>query len=401
MSSTAIDRRQDNFPFTIARDLRRVAFHKFSDALKRQRLSCKFQCNDLTVNIGAVDAQNPNDCIFRFESIDNLKRFLNSPRLLRFGKLFIDGHVNIVGDLERGVDIVCEMQDCPETLVERLILQIPFLRPGSNIVEHYNDCPRVYELFLDKNMQYTCGLFNADSDDLELAQINKLELAAERLRLKKGSKLLDIGCGWGGAIEYWSLHYGVEAVGLTNSLSQAEYAMERLRRHSVEAEIFCGDFTRFRRPEYFDAITVIGMLEHVRSKDRHKLFDFIYQHLKPGGRAYIQCITKSKKWIGGDGTRFLKRYVFPGFEISRFDEICDQIENAGLKVCNDTAFEHGSHYAQTASFWINNLKASKSIITRESLFNERQYRILFGYLAIGSKIFRDGRGSLHRFIVTK
>ncbi|MCL5423370.1 MAG: cyclopropane-fatty-acyl-phospholipid synthase family protein [Nitrospirae bacterium] len=345
-------------------------------------------------------------CTVIFTTPEYFIDFCSSFRLMAIAKAFIEGKVAYRGDIFQVVNIVDKLRDKPETALERIrnlflnyieLIKIAARKTFSSS-EHYSLNTRVYELFLDKNMQYTCALFNHASDDLDTAQINKLQLIAESLEFDPGKKHLDIGCGWGGAIRYFADKYSVECTGITNCKMQADYAQASLEQAGIKnCQIVKSDFSDFSKPNYFDSITVVGMLEHVKKSRYNEFFGHIHKSLKPGGKAYIQCITKSPKWIGGDGSRFLQKYVFPGYHIDRIDNIIKGIKKAKLNVESYKDYSHD--YALTTRHWLNNLMRNEGLIL-DSL-PQRDFNIFIAYLSMASKLFEDGRGSLYRILLYK
>jgi cyclopropane fatty-acyl-phospholipid synthase-like methyltransferase len=350
--------------------------------------------------------------VIRFASQADFLRFSRSFRLLEFAKLFVDGRLTCEGPVDRVVGIALELRDRERSFGEKIaetlapcvlrVLSVLGKSPPSSL-EHYGTDPRLYESFLDENMQYTCGLFNSDQDDLDSAQRSKLQFIAEGLHLTRGARHLDIGCGWGGAIKYFSREYGTVSTGITNSRKQAIYARNWLKEGNCDsADVLHGDFFRLDRPGQFDAITIVGMLEHVNRSRQKEFFERVHNALSADGRVYLQCITKSDEWKGGDGTRFLQQYVFPGYDIDWIEAIQDRICAARFSVENPhIPCSKAQDYAKTAQHWVRNLQAAEQHLIGNGIIDPRGYRIMLGYLAVGAEVFSRGGGALHRMFLKK
>jgi cyclopropane-fatty-acyl-phospholipid synthase len=246
-------------------------------------------------------------------------------------------------------------------------------------------------------MQYTCGLFRSGRESLEDSQIAKFELI-KRLIAPKDESLnslnhLDIGCGWGGLIEFFTTNYGTNSIGVTNSRRQYEYNKKQGRGGRV---VF-GDFLELKNADKrFDVITVVGMIEHLPTARRDELFALMRNILSPSGKIYLQCIARPSCWIGGDAYRLAQKHVFPGHFLQSRDETNDLISRHGFVV--EWSEDHAAHYGHTTAHWIRNIAQSKRLICDE--IGERNYRLFHGYLGYASRLFLTGRGSLLRYAIS-
>ncbi len=164
-------------------------------------------------------------------------------------------------------------------------------RDAHAISAHYDVGNDFYELFLGESMTYTCAYYPTPESSLEEAQENKYRLVFEKLRLKEGDTLLDVGCGWGGMVMY-AARRGVKAIGATLSREQADWAMEKIRAEGLEdlAEVRLQDYRDVAEGD-FDAISAIGILEHVGVENYADYFSFLSGKLKKGGLMLNHCIT--------------------------------------------------------------------------------------------------------------
>src|SRR6266542_5387750 len=166
-------------------------------------------------------------------------------------------------------------------------------RDAQAISHHYDVSNRFYEWVLGPSMAYTCACYPREDASLEEAQANKFDLVARKLGLREGMRLLDVGCGWGGMVLHAAREYGVKALGVTLSRKQAEWAQKKI------AETGLSDLAEVRHLDYrdvkegdFDAVSSIGLTEHIGKQNLPSYFAFLYRKLKTGGRLLNHCITR-------------------------------------------------------------------------------------------------------------
>lgn len=226
-------------------------------------------------------------------------------------------------------------------------------RDAEAIHHHYDVSNRFYELVLGPSMTYTCAVYPSRESSLEEAQHEKYDLIARKLDLQPGQRLLDVGCGWGGMVRHAAKHYGVKALGVTLSREQAAWAQEKIKDEGLDhlAEVRYLDYRDV--PETgFDAISSIGMTEHIGVKHYGEYFSFLQGRLKTGGRLLNHCITRPNNKAISTGT-FIDRYVFPDGELSGVGRITMAAQDAGLEVRHVENLRE--HYALTLEGWCNNL----------------------------------------------
>jgi len=226
-------------------------------------------------------------------------------------------------------------------------------RDAEAIHHHYDVSNTFYEWVLGPSMTYTCAVYpNADAT-LEEAQEYKYRLIFEKLRLQPGDRLLDVGCGWGGMVRYAARH-GVRAIGATLSAEQAKWAQKAIEDEGLDelAEVRHSDY-RDVAETGFDAVSSIGLTEHIGVKNYPAYFGFLKSKLRTGGLLLNHCITrhdnKSTSFAGG----FTDRYVFPDGELTGSGRIITEIQDVGLEVLHEENFRH--HYAMTLRDWCRNL----------------------------------------------
>ncbi len=226
-------------------------------------------------------------------------------------------------------------------------------RDADVISDHYDVGNEFYELFLGKEVTYTCAYYPTEDATLDEAQENKYRLVFEKLRLTEGDTHLDIGCGWGGLVRY-AARRGVKSLGVTLSKEQADWAQERIKEEGLQdlAEVRFLDYRDVEETD-FDGISSIGLLEHIGVDNYAAYFDFLSDKLRPGGLMLNHCITypdnhKTKK--GG----FIDRYIFPDGELTGSGTVIREMQDNGFEVLHAENLRFD--YARTLRDWCLNLK---------------------------------------------
>ncbi len=334
----------------------------------------------------------------RLEDKATARRIALNP-VLGAGEAFMDGRLEILdGDILALLDLVAGSLRWDWTNKNRVALwrSTRFLarfqqlndrvRAKRNVAHHYDLGNRLYDLFLDKDRQYSCAYFTDPTNDLDVAQNDKLAHIAAKLCLKPGQRVLDIGCGWGGLALY--LHRacgGVSVTGIT--LSEEQLATARKRA----AELGVGQHVDFQLLDYravtgeFDRIVSVGMFEHVGRPNYQTFFETIRDRLKPDGIALVHTIMRAD----GPGVTnpFTAKYIFPGGYAPALSEIIPAIERSWLWISDIEVLR--LHYAYTIEQWYKRVVAHRAEI--ESLYDSRFFRMWTFYLASAIVAFRhDG-----------
>lgn len=272
-------------------------------------------------------------------------------------------------------------------------------RDADAIQHHYDVGNDFYRLVLGPSMAYTCACYPTDDATLEEAQAHKFDLVCRKLGLKPGMRLLDVGCGWGGMVLHAVQHYGVTALGVTLSSEQAAYGQARI------AELGLGDRAEIRHLDYrdvtesdFDAVSSIGLTEHIGIKNYPAYFGFLHSRLRVGGRLLNHCITRpdnlhDRSPRGG----FINRYVFPDGELTGVGTIITRMQDEGFEIRHSEDLRE--HYAKTCAAWASNLEEHWDDAV--DLAGEQVSKVWGLYLAGSAIGFRRGNIQLHQVLGEK
>ncbi|HEX3658700.1 MAG TPA: cyclopropane-fatty-acyl-phospholipid synthase family protein [Pirellulales bacterium] len=268
---------------------------------------------------------------------------------------------------------------------------------------HYDLGNDFYRLFLDPEMQYSCGYFTDWGNSLEQAQHDKMEMVCRKLRLEPGERLLDIGCGWGGLICHAARHYGVRAHGVTLSQTQFDFAREKIRQLELEDRVTVElrDYTTL--DGQYDKIASVGMYEHVGIANYPAYFRKIRSLLRDRGILLNHGVTrpakKSKRRFRRirPEQRLVLKYIFPGGELDHIGHTCESLEACRFEVHDVEDWRE--HYAQTARFWCQRLSARRDEAIR--LVGPERYRLWVAYLAIVSFAFLEGPLRIYQVVASK
>ncbi|MFF8510828.1 class I SAM-dependent methyltransferase [Streptomyces sp. NPDC015492] len=275
-------------------------------------------------------------------------------------------------------------------------------RDRQAISHHYDVGNDFYELVLGPSMVYSCAYWASDGPDatLEGAQRDKLDLVARKLNLKEGDRLLDVGCGWGSMALHAAREYGARVVGITLSREQAAYARKRIAEEGLT------DLVEIRVQDYrdvtdgpFDAVSSIGMAEHVGAVRYREYADILYGLLKPGGRLLNHQISRRPEpdEEAYEIDPFIDAYVFPDGELAPMGRTLGTLEDAGFEVRDVEAIRE--HYALTLRRWVANLERDWDRAVR--LTSPGRARIWRLYMAASAVSFERNRIGVNQFLAVK
>ena len=353
-------------------------------------------------------------------SPDALRRIATAPGELGFSRAYVAGELDIEGDVYEALALL-ERRQALIPLARRLLpalrtLGTDALRPlpappeeahlrgrrhskardAAAIAHHYDVSNSFYRLVLGPSMTYSCALFAESAATLERAQEAKHELVAQKLGLRQGVRLLDVGCGWGSMLIHAAERHGTCGVGVTNSRRQAEVARERVRDPGLadRVEIRLADYRDVADGAY-DAISSIGMFEHVGLSQLTVYFSGLYELLRPGGRLLNHGISRppGRRRLVPRRT-FMNRYVFPDGELHEVGAVVSRMQAAGLEVRHVESLRE--HYALTLRRWVGNLEQSwDEAVAEVGSARARIWRLYMAGCALG---FEAGRLQVHQVL---
>lgn len=257
--------------------------------------------------------------------------------------------------------------------------------------QHYNLDTRLYQNMLSKDMMYSCGYFTHEDSTLHEAQLAKLDLIARKLRFKPGMKVLDIGCGWGFACNYFNEKYGVNCTGITISKEQYNYAMKTYEKKGVS--FILDDYRNLGTMATYDKIYSIGMFEHVTSKHYREFMEICNGLLKPGGLFLLHTIGSNTTKIVND--RFLEKYIFPNSMLPSLAQISQASE--GLFLVEDVQ-NFGCHYDKTLMCWYHNFIDNQGNLI---FLSDKFKRMWTYYLLSCAGTFRSKGCQLYQVVFSK
>jgi cyclopropane-fatty-acyl-phospholipid synthase len=334
-------------------------------------------------------------------------RYFLKPSMSSLGEAFVEGHIDVDGDVREIVAIAEHLsrvgdEDQGRGRLPSWLARHTRKSDRKAIEYHYDVSNEFYSVWLDPRMVYSCAYFRTGDEDLETAQVQKLDHICRKLMLSPGQTLLDIGCGWGAMAIHAAKHYGVKAVGVTLSTNQYELARERVREAGLEdrVEIRLQDYRDVPGDASFDRISSIGMFEHVGLKNLRGYFDTVHRLLKPGGVAMNHGITSSdadNRSVGLGAGDFIDKYVFPDGELPHVSLAIRELSAAGLELTDAESLRR--HYAKTLWFWSDGFERNVARLT--ALAGEKRARIWRVYLAGCAHAFAHGWINLYQLLAIK
>lgn len=332
-------------------------------------------------------------------------RYFISPNLNTLGEAFVEGHIHVEGSphnvfkvaegLARGV-----AEKMPS--VFRWVSQHTRRLDREAIQYHYDVSDAFYALFLGESMVYSCAYYKNETDSLSDAQYQKLDHILNKLRLKPGERLLDIGCGWGALMLRAVQQYGAIATGITLSKNQYEFVRQRVSQAGLDdrCQVLLCDYRDLDEANSFDKISSVGMFEHVGLKNLPVYFSKIYRLLNDGGLVLNHGITTrdvESRWVGLGAGDFIDRYVFPNGELPHISLALKDMAGVGLEVLDVESLRR--HYAKTCEAWSDQLEMNRG--AAEALAGARRYRIWQIYLAGCAYGFSQGWMNLYQVLCIK
>ena len=349
-----------------------------------------------------------------------LRNIFGSSSELALGEAFIYDDFDIEGDIESAFDLAdFLLQD--DSLLRKLklgsllatlpatthnSLHAAHLKGSLHSTErdreaihyHYDISNDFYSLWLDRSMVYSCAYFKSTEDDIDSAQIRKLDYICKKLRLRPGDRMLDLGCGWGGLLMHAAKHYGVDSFGITLSVPQAELARERIRLAGLEdhCKVEVCDYRELDTTRQFDKIVSVGMFEHVGEKLLPEYFQRAWNCLRAGGAFLNHGIAESATYVK-KGPSFIEKYVFPDGELLPLNTTVRAAEACGFEVRDIESLRE--HYALTLRHWVRRLEAKAE--EAKKLISDMSYRVWRIYMSGSAHSFKTGRLNLYQALLVK
>jgi cyclopropane-fatty-acyl-phospholipid synthase len=349
-----------------------------------------------------------------------LSHLAAAPGELGLARAYVTGHLEVHGDMHAALSSFpsIALEEVPHSVRLQLMAKLAAhrlwwpvrppreeFRPSGwrhskardrkSVSYHYDVSNRFYEWVLGPSMTYTCAVFPDESSSLEQAQFTKHDLVARKLGLSEGMRLLDVGCGWGGMVMHAAEHYGVRALGVTLSRRQAQWAQKTIAERGLAdmAEVRFLDY-RDVAESGFDAVSSIGLTEHIGQAQLPRYFSFLHDKLRPGGRLLNHCITRPDGAHGARPSKFIGRYVFPDGELEPPGTIVSAMHDNGFEVRHEENLRE--HYAMTLAGWCANLDAHWSEAVREvGVARARVWRL---YMAASRLGFEYNNIQLHQVL---
>jgi cyclopropane-fatty-acyl-phospholipid synthase len=352
-----------------------------------------------------------------------LRAMFSSPSELSLGQAYIHDDFDIEGDIEAAFDLSDYLLGQERglwlsfDLKERLEKLPKSDRPRADLhpiefggkvhskdrdrlaIRYHYDLPAdFYALWLDPRMVYSCAYFSKPEEDLDSAQECKLDYVCGKLRLRQGERLLDIGCGWGALIMHAAAHYGVECVGITLSVPQAEVARKCLRAAGLNdlCRVEVSDYRDIDHDQQYDKIVSVGMFEHVGEALLPEYFHRAWDLLRPGGVFLNHGIAYSATYRRR-GPSFTDRYVFPDGDLVPISTSLRAGELSGFELRDVESLRE--HYALTLHHWIQRLEAHREEACH--ITDDATYRIWRLQMAGSAHGFRSGRLNVYQTLFAK
>jgi cyclopropane-fatty-acyl-phospholipid synthase len=281
----------------------------------------------------------------------------------------------------------------------------PFYEESQSIYDISDD---FFALFLGPTMGYTCAYFERDDMTLEEAQVAKFDLALSKLDLSPGMTLLDIGCGWGGALKLALEKYDVNVIGITLSRNQFEYSSAKLAKVSSarSVDVRLQGWEEFDEP--VDRIVSIGAFEAFKKERYGAFFDKAHRILPDDGRMLLHTIlAHTQKFFRENGIavtisdlkfmQFIGKEIFPGGELPATEDIEALAADSGFTLARTHLLR--PHYARTLDMWAENLERNKAEAI--AITDDEVYDRYMRYLTGCADFFRRGITNVGQFTLVK
>lgn len=397
---------------------RRFGLAELLVALLGENVPVRIECFD-----GSAIGPTDSEATLRIQSPDALRYVLTAPGELGFGRAYVAGALEVDGSIFAALALRDRIPN-PKLRPSEWLAFARYagrsgLRPlppppeearlhgrrhtrsrdAAAVAHHYDVSNDFYAMVLGPSMTYSCAVWPSLDATLEAAQAAKYDLICRKLELRPEMRLLDVGCGWGGMARHAARHYGVQVVGVSLSARQVEWA----RQANDEAGL--ADRVEIRYQDYrdvadgpYDAISSIGMFEHVGLARLDEYFHRLHALLRPGGRLLNHGISRPPGGRARFSRRgFIDKYVFPDGELHEVGTVISRIQHAQLEVRHAESLRE--HYALTLRHWVRNLEEHwDDAIAEVGAARARIWRL---YMAGSAVNFEAGRTQVHQVLAVR
>lgn len=329
------------------------------------------------------------------------KRELMRSTSLALGEAYMRGDIEVDRDLYEVLDLFMgemgKFKTNRRTLHGLLHTSMSIKNQKKEVTSHYDIGNDFYRLWLDETMSYSCGYFKNGDDTLFEAQVGKVDHILEKLQLKNGMTLLDIGCGWGFLLKRAVEHHGVKGVGITLSEEQYRKLSEEIKEEHLEGrlEVKLMDYRELEKSGLkFDRIVSVGMLEHVGRGNYGCFLENAESVLNPGGLFLLHYISAQEEHSGDP---WIRKYIFPGGVVPSLREIIGLLPEYGFYTLDVESLRR--HYTKTLLCWRDNFLRSRDVIAEK--YGEEFTRMWELYLASCAATFHNGIIDLHQILMSK
>lgn len=359
-----------------------------------------------------------------------LRRLMRHPSELGAAQAYVTGELDVEGDLDEALTHVWSVaherqltgiRPTPAAIAALLkvargagAIGLPLPAPASQVAlsgrlhslgrdrqaihHHYDLSNDFYRVILDPHMAYSCGYWRSEDDayTVEDAQRDKLELVGHKLGLGPGSRLLDVGCGWGSMSLYAAERFGAHVVGVTIAAEQKRFIDARVAERGLQdqVEIRLQDYRDVPEGDY-DAVVSLEMGEHVGQGNYPTYAKVLHDRVRPGGRVLVQQMSRRGRHPGGGP--FIESFIAPDMHMRPVGETVDLIERSGLEVRDVHALRE--RYVRTVAAWHRTFEDNLDQVV--ALVGEEVARVWRLYLVGGAMAFRDGRMGVDQILAVR
>lgn len=366
------------------------------------RFLSKFDEHPFAVKIGEEVSQigegEPEFSVV-FHKVPSVKELLTSTSIA-LGEAYMDKHMEIEGDLyhalNRFLGQMGKFSTDHHALKKLIFTSMSRKNQQKEVSSHYDIGNDFYKLWLDETMSYSCGYFKTPEDTLEEAQRQKVERILDKLCMKQGMTLCDIGCGWGYLLMQAAKRYGIHGVGITLSKEQKKEFEERIKTEGLQGqlEVRLMDYRDLPQSGMkFDRVVSVGMVEHVGRENYPVFMESVKQIMNPGGLFLLHFISALQEH---PGDAWVKKYIFPGGVIPSFREIIQIAGDLNFYTLDVESLRR--HYNRTLLCWNDRFREHKKEVLQ--MFGERFVRMWELYLCACAATFQNGIIDLHQIVFT-